>query len=96
MAYKIGQIVKPINQSYINDYDIIGNPQNVIDTVSLQYGINYLNNFGIQARPGSFFAIDNEIIMIGRSGTYEINNDLVRVSNLRLLSPGTYIIDFKY
>ena len=34
--------------------------------------------------------------MIGRSGTYEIANDLIQVSTLQMLSEGTFIIDFKY
>lgn len=105
MAYKIGQVVQVVTSAqsatYIeqgeNDFTIIGTPPNIItDIIYPKYGIRFLNNFGIQARPGSLFAIDGEIIMIGRSGTYEIANDLIQVSTLQMLSEGTFIIDFKY
>lgn len=97
MAYKIGQVVEVNNNNCIDENEnIIEGAPDVMDTIRNQYSIPYLNNFGIQARPGSFFAIDGEVIMIGRSGTYEINNDLIQVSSLQLLSKGTFIIDFKY
>ena len=106
MSYKIGQLRKIIEQDYYsyddsnNGYTITNNPENIITELSNNYSISSLSRFGIQAKPGSLIAIgdnnDVEIIMIGRSGIYEIYTDLVEVSNIQLLSQGSYIIDFKY
>lgn len=103
MAYRVGQIVKQVNNNYYSqdpsthEYIISeGCPNVIAEAITPRYGIQYLNRFGIQSRPGALFAIDGEVIMIGRSGTYEIYNDLIQVSKLQMLSEGTFIIDFKY
>lgn len=99
MAYKIGQVVIQVGQDYItSNEEIIDGAPDAITTIQSTYSIPTfsLSRFGIQARPGSYFRADGEIIKIGRSGTYEIQNELVSIGSLELLSEGTYIIDFKY
>lgn len=98
MAYKIGQVIKLVTAQQATAYsDGTQEASNIItDLIYPYYGIRYLNNFGIQARPGALFSIEGEEIVIGRSGCYEINNDLIQVSDLRMLSEGTFVIDFKY
>ena len=100
MAYKIGQVVlsNPTDcyQVQNGNYSINGTPTNASAEIYNQYGIYNLSHFGIQSRPGAVFAIDDEVIIIGRSGSYELSNNLVAVNNLQLLSADTFIIDFKY
>ena len=105
MSYRIGQVVATTNRtSYEKDqngeYSIVwGNgapPPDVMNSIVDQYGIDSLSHIGIQARPGSVIALDDEIIIIGRSGSYELFNDLVTITSIKILSPGTYIVDFRY
>lgn len=100
MAYKIGQVV--INNTeecwkISNDeYAMKGSPIDAFTQIQNNYGVYNLNNIGIQSRPGAIFAIDDEIIIIGRSGVYELSNSLVSISSIKLLSIDTFIIDFRY
>ena len=105
MAYRIGQI---ISTSSRKNYDVDENgnyiivngdgapPYDVMNEIKTTFGVQKLSHIGIQAPPGSLFALDDEVIMIGRSGSYELFNDLVTISSIKILSPATYIIDFRY
>lgn len=100
MAYKIGQVVQVNNENFYTqqgeDYQVLSGAPEMMQIIGNKYGIQYLNHFGIQARPGCLFTLNDEVIMIGRSGVYELDNDLVQIESLQVLSKGTYIIDFKY
>ena len=103
MAYKIGQVIIDNTEltfgKLTEDNQIDSNSVNILDVIngkSDYSNVFCLYRLGIQARPGSKIAIGSEVIWIGRSGTYEICHELVQVTDLKLLSPTTYIIDFKY
>ena len=100
MAYRIGQVIMQCPTTAYSvengNYIISGNYKEAMEEITSSYGVQRLSHIGIQGRPGSFFALDDEIIIIGRSGSYELSNDLVSISSIKLLSQGTYIIDFRY
>jgi len=103
MAYKVGQVIKTVSGdeefyeiTANGQYIIKGTPENVLNTIHDNFGVYNLSHFGIQSRPGAIFAIDDEVIIIGRSGSYELSVDLVSVDKLYMLSKDTFIIDFRY
>lgn len=96
MAYRIGQIVvSNSKKNYDDEYKIVDTLEleNVIDQIQ---EVTSLSHLGIQSRPGAVFAIEDEVIVIGRSGTYEISSNLISVEQLYLLSEDTFIIDYRY
>lgn len=104
MSYKIGQVVIDNTQNEFGSYTrnssneyFFGDSRTEIISHSIRapFGISALSKFGIQSRPGAVFAIGDEIIVIGRSGTYELANDLIKIDKLYVLSPDIFIIDFR-
>ena len=102
MAYRIGQVIlNNVDGSlFLNDSNGtsgITKTNNIFTNISNNgYNVSNLKHFAIQAPPGASFEIDGEEIWMGRSGTYEIDTDLVNVSDIRLLSKHLFIIDFRY
>lgn len=50
------------------------------------------SKLGIQAPPGTKAVINDKIIMIGRTGTYELDQD-ISVTSLHFIRPYKYILD---
>lgn len=79
---------------------------NVISTLQQTYtNITYLTKIGIQGPPSLLMCINGEQIRIGKSGIYEINNDLIKINFISfvpkqntLSSNGIdyFIMDFEY
>ena len=79
---------------------------NVISTLQQTYtNMTYLTKIGIQGPPSLLMCINGEQIRIGKSGIYEINNDLIKINFISfvpkqntLSSNGIdyFIMDFEY
>jgi len=95
MAYRIGQV---LIDNTSGDYDENTNifNENIKGAGTWRSGIPYLQRFGVQSRPGAIFRIGQEQIRIGRSGVYELASDLVKVTDIGVISEDIFIIDFKY
>lgn len=106
MVYRIGQVVVDNQDNAYGNltFDSSGQEKIADGSVNIIQNIIHasypeavsLKRLGIQSRPGSKFAIGNEIIYIGRSGSYELFHDLITVSDLKVLSSDVFIIDFRY
>lgn len=104
MASRIGQI---IYDNTSNNADAINNNikngkinENAIEIFNLikeSYGeITALQKIGVRAAPGAKIALNGEIIMIGRSGKYEVFSDLIYITSINVLTPHRFFFDFKY
>lgn len=84
----------------VGEYTVRGVPPELMEKVNEEYQIDAsivgISHIGIQARPGALFELNGEIIQMGRSGSYELSNDLVFIESIRPLSLDTFIFDFKY
>lgn len=79
---------------------------NVISTLQQTYtNITYLTKIGIQGPPSLLMCINGEQIRIGKSGIYEINNNLIKINFISFIpkqntlsSNGIdyFIMDFEY
>ena len=78
----------------------------VITTLKNTYpNMNYLSKIGIQGPPSMLMCINGEQIRIGKSGIYEINNGIIKItsisfvpkqSNLSSNQTDYFIMDFEY
>lgn len=60
-----------------------------------RYGANQFNKIGIQAKPGTIVVMnDTKTIMIGQTGIYELDDDIV-ITSLYFNKPPKYIKDIE-
>ena len=104
MASRIGQIIydntsnnaNAINNNII-DGEINENAIEIFNLIKEKYGeITALQKIGVRAAPGAKIALHGEIIMIGRSGKYEVFSDLIYITSINVLTPHRFFFDFKY
>lgn len=56
-----------------------------------------LKKIGIQSAPGFKFAVNGEQIMLGRSGSYELDEENIEITNLNILDTNKpFILDYEY
>ena len=55
-------------------------------------GSKQFNKLGIQAPPGTKAVINEKTIMVGRTGIYELDEDIT-ITSLRFIRPKKYILD---
>ena len=56
---------------------------NIISTLKQTYSnMTYLTKIGIQGPPSLLMCINGEQIRIGKSGIYEINNDIIKITSI--------------
>jgi hypothetical protein len=77
------------------DYSIIAEATELMDN-SNYISVSSIDKLGVQARPGSIFAINGEPIRIGKTGTYELIFNEVYVNSLKVLSQDQFLFDYKY
>ena len=66
---------------------------NIFQNIVSAYGANQFTKLGIQAPPGTRVVLnDNKTIMIGRTGMYELDQDIV-IDSLYFVRPRQYIKD---
>ncbi|MDE6284863.1 MAG: hypothetical protein K2M17_03880 [Bacilli bacterium] len=92
MADNIGQILYKVKVP--QDGSIISNPEriNIFNDVLSQTGIASIKKLGIQAPPGTICYINDQEIMIGRSGMYELD-EVIIVSSLYFVKKQIFILD---
>lgn len=89
------KIVSSADKKYNNDFSEY--QKDIIDIfnqnlVSL-YSSNKFSKLGIQAPSGTKVILnDNKEIMIGRTGVYELNEN-INITNLKFIRPKKYILD---
>lgn len=78
----------------------------VITTLKSIYpNMTYLTKIGIQGPPSMLMCINGEQIRIGKSGVYEINNDIIKITSISFIPKQSilssnetdyFIMDFEY
>lgn len=108
MASRIGQIIYDNTENSTNTAEerqynrivngkIDENAKEIFDLIKENYGdITALQKLGVRAAPGAQFALNGEIIMVGRSGKYEVFSDLIYITSINVLSEHRFFFDFKY
>ena len=79
---------------------------NIISTLKQIYSnMTYLTKIGIQGPPSLLMCINGEQIRIGKSGIYEINNDVIKITSISFVPKQAtltsnevdyFIMDFEY
>ena len=79
---------------------------NIISTLKQTYSnMTYLTKIGIQGPPSLLMCINGEQIRIGKSGIYEINNDIIKITSISFVPKQAtltsnevdyFIMDFEY
>jgi len=79
---------------------------NIISTLKQTYSnMTYLTKIGIQGPPSLLMCINGEQIRIGKSGIYEINNDIIKITSISFAPKQAtltsnevdyFIMDFEY
>ena len=79
---------------------------NIISTLKQIYSnMTYLTKIGIQGPPSLLMCINGEQIRIGKSGIYEINNDIIKITSISFVPKQAtltsnevdyFIMDFEY
>ncbi len=79
---------------------------NIISTLKQTYSnMNHLTKIGIQGPPSLLMCINGEQIRIGKSGIYEINNDVIKITSISFVPKQAtftsnevdyFIMDFEY
>lgn len=88
-----------------NYYLLIENKQTInittcvlsqIKTYPLDTSENKIIHLGIQANPFTYIILDGQILQVGKNGFYEIDGVEIQKFSIAPISPGVFIIDYKY
>lgn len=91
----IGQIYYNVLNTANGTYETSAKGSNIFSDVVAAYGAQQFNKLGIQAPPGTKVVInDTKTIMIGRTGIYELDDNIVILS-LRFIKPRKYVKDIE-
>lgn len=75
-------------------YQELSEIQNLIETQSLGNGKS-LKKIGVQTKPSALMAINGEEIRVGKSGIYELREDLIPITSFSLFSPSKNVLTDK-
>ncbi len=99
-------IDQEFNNCYLSieekDKKKIINPNNIICSLAQinPYQLNEneikITHLGIQANPFTYIILDGQIVQVGKNGTYEIDEVEIQNFSIAPISPGIFIIDYKY
>lgn len=65
----------------------------IYENVIEKAGQGNWGKLGIQAPPGTQMMIEDKVILVGRTGTYELDEDNITISKLWFVQPVNYIKD---
>lgn len=90
-----GESKMPFKADGSTDYSIVSTATELMNN-SEYIPVSSIDKLGVQAQPGSVFAINGEPIRIGKTGTYELIFNEVYVNSLKVLSANQFLFDYKY
>lgn len=92
MADNIGQILYKVKIPQDGSETTYPAGIDIYSEILTQAGTSSIKKLGIQAPNGTICYVNNQEIMIGRTGIYELD-EVVPVTSLRFIKKQTYILD---
>lgn len=86
----ISSLIK--TQDIYNDADYVSARIDIFQDVIKAFNLGAISKLGIQAPPGTKFLLDGKKFLMGRTGVYEMDED-IKVKSLQFEEPKNYIID---
>lgn len=79
-------------QDIYNDADYVRARVDIFSDVIRTFNLGAIYKLGIQAPPGTKFLLDGKKFLMGRTGIYEMDEE-IKISSLQFEEPKNYVID---